>query len=322
MKNGSGIPEFFRITPQLFASIGAEFPQARERIELRIEDGDTGLESGLRWAQILFTYRFPTQALRQRAPALRWIQLTGAGLDHLLPLDWLPADIALTTASGAHRPAVDEFIMAAVLALNRRFTEMMTQQRERRWQFAHNRVVRGKTALVIGVGAIGGAAAESCKKLGMRTIGVRRSRRPHPFVDAMHGIEDLEALLPEADYVIVAVPKTPQSLGTLRRRHLERLKPGSGLINLGRLGIVDDAALVELLQSGHLAGAIYDLENPESVPFDARLWSARNLLIVPHCATNDPASFTPNTVRIFYQNLERHLAGRPLANRVDAARGY
>jgi phosphoglycerate dehydrogenase-like enzyme len=322
VKNGSGIPEFFKITQRLFESIAADFPAARERIEVRIEDGEAGLEEGLGWADVLFTYRFPTAGLRRRAPGLRWIQLTGAGLDHLLPLDWLPSDIALTTASGAHRPAVDEFVTAAILSLSNRFTEMMSNQHRRQWELAHSSVVGGRTALMVGVGGIGGAAAEACKLLGMRTVGVRPSGRPHPFVDVMHSVEQLAEVLPSADFVVVAVPKTPDTLMMLHQGHLRRFKRGAYLVSFARSGIVDEMALVNLLEVGHIAGAVLDVENPKDVPFDDRLWGAPNLLIVPHCGTNDPATYTPQTVRIFFRNLERYLAGEVLANRVEPARCY
>jgi phosphoglycerate dehydrogenase-like enzyme len=322
VENITNIPEFFLITSERFEAVAKNFPAARERIDVEIGfDGD-GLEEGLKSADILVGWQFPTEDISKRAPNLRWIQTIGAGVDHLLPLDWLPSNIILNNASGAHRPAVDEFMMASVLMLNNRFVEMMTNQKKKRWQYTHSHIIKGKTALLVGVGAAGGAAAESFKKLEMKTIGVRQSGKSHPFIDEMHGTDDLHDVLPRADFVVITVPKTSTNLGLLGRRELEMLKPGACIISLGRLGIIDDDALIDLLEKGHIAGAVFDLEDPDEVPFDERLWTAPNLLIVPHCGTNDPDLYTMNSVRIFFENLERYIAGKELENIIDRQLEY
>lgn len=322
VENVTNIPEFFLYTKERFESVAKAFPAARNKINLRIGYDGKGLEAGLKWADVLIGWEFPTDNLSDRAPRLRWIHTIGAGVDHLLPLDWLPESVVLTNASGAHRPAVDEFMMAAVLMLNHRFVEMMTQQRNKVWQYAHSTIIRGKTALLIGVGATGGAAAEVFKTLGMKVIGVRPSRKAHPSVDEMYGVGDLLEVLPRADFVVLTAPKTRDSAGLLGRRELELFKPGASLINLGRLGLVDDNALIELLEKRHIASAVYDLEDPRDVPFDERLWTTPNLLIVPHCGTNDPNLYTMNSVRIFFENLERYIAGQELENVVDRRKEY
>jgi phosphoglycerate dehydrogenase-like enzyme len=315
--NVTDIPEFFIYTPERFESVAKKFPDVRKKIDVRIGYDGKGLEEGLRWADILIGWRFPTGNISARAPNLRWIFTIGAGVDHLLPLDWLPADIVLSNASGAHRPKVDELMMAAVLALNNRFLEMVTQQRKKTFRMVHSHIIKGKTALMIGVGATGGAAAEAFKKLEMKTIGVRPSRKPHPAIDEMYGVEDLRRVLPRADFVVLTAPKTKANMGLLGRPELELFKKGAGLINLGRLGLVDDNALIDLLEKGHIGGVVYDLEDPAEVPFDERLWAAPNLMIIPHCGTNDPDLFTFNSARIFFENLERYMGGKQIENMID-----
>lgn len=317
VENVTSIPEFFLFTPERFEAGAKNFPAARDKIDVRIGYDGKGLEEGMKWADVLIGWQFPTDQFAKRAPNLRWIYIIGAGVDHLLPLDWLPSNVTLSNASGAHRPAIDELMMAAVLALNNRFLEMMTQQRNKVFRMLHSSVITGKTALMIGVGATGGAAAEMFKKLEMKTIGVRTSRKPHPAIDEMYGPEDLHKVLPRADFVVLTVPKTKANMGILGRHELELFKKGASLINISRLGMVDDNALINLLEKGHIGGAVYDLEDPHDVPFDERLWTAPNLMIIPHCGSNDPNLYTKNAVRIFFENLERYIAGKELDNVID-----
>jgi glyoxylate/hydroxypyruvate reductase len=322
IENVTNIPEFFVYTPERFESVAKKFPDLRKKIDVRIGYDGKGLEEGMKWADVLIGWQFPTKNFAEMAPNLRWIYIIGAGVDHLLPLDWLPSNVILSNASGAHRPAIDELMMAAVLALNNRFLEMVTQQHKKVFRMAHSTIIKGKTALMIGVGATGGAAAEMFKKLQMKTIGVRPSRKPHPAIDEMHGTEDLHKLLPRADFVVLTAPKTKANMGLLGRRELELFKKGAYLINLGRLGLVDDNALINLLEKGHIGGVIYDLEDPHDVPFDEGLWTAPNLMIIPHCGSNDPTLYTINSVRIFFENLERYIAGKELENVIDRRMEY
>jgi phosphoglycerate dehydrogenase-like enzyme len=320
--NASGIPPVFLITQDILDAQLRSRPALRARADIRIGHGAEAFKTAMRDTDVLAGWIFPTIGLRQSAPRLRWIQLIGAGLDHLLPLDWLPDDIVLTRASGAHRPKVDEFMMLSLLMLNNRVPELASNQRKGKFEYVYSTAITGKTALVIGLGATGSAAANSCKKLGLTVLGVRNSGVPHPEVDELHGPDALPDLLPRADFIIVTVPKTSRTMGLLDRAALRRAKRGAGLINLGRLGVVNEMALMDLLEEGHLSGAVYDLEDPHDVPSPDRLWSTDKILLIPHSLNNDPDRFIANALSIFLDNLERYVAGEALMNRVDPKKEY
>jgi phosphoglycerate dehydrogenase-like enzyme len=150
---------------------------------------------------------------------------------------------------------------------------------------------------------------------------VRRTRRSHPDADAVFAPAALPRLLPRADFVVVTAPLTSESRHLLGARELDLLRPGAGVVNMSRAALVDYEALARKLETGALAGAIIDVCDPEPLPPEAPLWHTRNLLITPH-VSSDPVDYVERMSRIFVDNARRLLAGRPLRNRVDPARGY
>jgi phosphoglycerate dehydrogenase-like enzyme len=315
--------EVFWVTEARFAAACARHPDLGRRLDVDWSWDLDRFEDGVRDAEILIGWRFDTADLAARAPALRWIQLTGAGSEHLQPLDWLPPGVALTNNSGAHGPKAGEFAGTAILLLNHGFPGFATSQRARVWKPNFTTTIADKTLLVIGLGAMGGAVARWAKqKLGLRVLGVRRSGRPHRYVDRVVATADLDELLPEADFVVVTVPLTAETENLLDRRRLACLKPGAGLVNMGRARVVDYAALADLLEDGHLSGAVLDVFDPEPLPESSPLWSTPNLVIVPHCSSDDDEHYIARTLDIFFDSLGRYLAGRPLKNRISLRRQY
>jgi len=182
--------------------------------------------------------------------------------------------------------------------------------------------VEGKTLAVIGVGHIGGGAAEQAKQLGMRVIGIRRTPRPHPAVDEMFGPRALHKVLARADIVLLNTALTSHTRFLMGRREFALMKPGAGFINMSRGGLVDPQALEEALRTGHLGGAMIDVSYPEPLPADASLWDAPNLIITPHVLSDDIEHYIPRTLDIFFDNIRRYIAGKPLRNVVDLKREY
>ena len=296
---------------------------ARDRLpglgELKITigwDGDI-LDQALPTAEFLIASLPPTENLRQRAPKLRWIQTTGAGVDHLLPLDWLPAGVTLTNNSGPHGPKCEDFCTMALLALSARLPRLVDQQRRQTWEPVFSVPIAGKTCVVIGYGDLGQAAARAAKKLGLTVIAVTRTGQGTGVIP----VSRIDEVLPQADFVIVTTPLTPETRNLMNRSRLALLRPEAGLVNVARAPIVDYAALAEMLRAGRLAGAMLDVHDPEPLPADSELWSTPNLILTPHVSCDDPR-YVDMLLDAWAANLRRLDANQGLKNVVDPARGY
>lgn len=257
-----------------------------------------------------------------RAPKLNWIQLTCAGVDHLMPFDWLTEHVVVTNNGGVHAEKEGEFALTAILMLNHSVPFMVTNQRKAEWNRRFGSPVKGKTLAVIGVGEIGGAAATKAKRLGMRVIGIRRSGKTHPAIEKMYTPRDLRRVLGQADFVLVTLPLTAETRQMIDRRALSWMKPGAGFINLGRGATVDYVALAGELKAGRLSGAVLDAYEEEPLPSSSFLWHTPNLILSPHCSSSDVDQYIPTTLEIAYANLRRYIAGKPLLNRVNKELGY
>ncbi|HEX3954858.1 MAG TPA: D-2-hydroxyacid dehydrogenase [Stellaceae bacterium] len=273
-------------------------------------------------ADALIAYHFDRTQLAERAPRLKWIQVLGAGIDYLLPLDWVPRDIGITTNSGAHVPKASQSALMAILMMNAQLPALMASQRRHEWNRIFTTRPEGKTLLIVGVGHIGGAAAEYAKQFGMRVLGIRHSRQPHPSVDEMYGPDDLFSLLARADIVLLNLALTAQTRHVMGREAFAAMRRGAGFINMSRGGLVDSNALIESLESGHLGGAFIDVADREPLPADSPLWDAPNLIMTPHVLSDDIEQYVPRTLDLFFDNVRRYLAGQKLVNLVDPDRGY
>jgi phosphoglycerate dehydrogenase-like enzyme len=283
-------------------------------------DGDI-IDRALRTAGAMISSWPPRDGLRRRAPELRWIQTTGAGIDHLLPLDWLPSDIALTNNSGPHGAKCEEFCLMALLALSSRLPTLADQQRERRWSSIFTVPIRGKRCVVIGFGDLGQAAGRACNKLGVSVTAVTRSGHCSGEAGAALPSARIDEALPTADFVIVTAPLTPKTRNIMSRERLALMPPTAGLVNVSRAALVDYGALKEMLENGRLAGAILDVHDPEPLPAESDLWGTRNLMLTPHISCDDPR-YVDMLLDAWFVNLARFLAGEPLRNVVDRERGY
>ncbi|HET8997278.1 MAG TPA: D-2-hydroxyacid dehydrogenase [Acetobacteraceae bacterium] len=256
------------------------------------------------------------------APRLKLLFLTNAGLDRLAPFDWLPPGVALLNNRGTHLVKSGEFGIMAVLMLVNRVPQMVTHQRAGRWQKLWGSVLAGKRLTVVGLGTLGGAVAEHAARFGMQVTGVRAHPAPHPACGAVLGTAELDAVLPHTDVLVLACPLTAATRNIMDRRRLALLPAGAGVVNIGRGELADQDALCDLLDSGHLSGAVLDVFDPEPIPPGHRLWTTPNLVISPHTAADDPATYNPRSLDIFLENVAAWRAGRPLPNRFDIARGY
>jgi len=280
------------------------------------------LEAALPEAEVLLlTGQADLSDLRRRAPRLRWVSYTSAGVDWLIGAG-LPEEVVLTNASGTHAPKAAEFALTAVLMLNAGIPRLATAGREGRWAPRGGGTVAGKTVLILGMGALGGAAAEALARQGLRVVGNSRSGRPHPAVAVMTRGEGFREHLPEADFLLITLPLTAETRGAVGRAELDRLPPRAGVINIGRGEVLDHAALAAKLEEGSLAGAVLDALPQEPLPPDSPLWAVPNLLITSHCGVYDPEAYGPRCLGAFFANLRRWRTGAALEQVVDRRAGY
>lgn len=270
---------------------------------------------------LLLTGQMPLDDLDRRAPKLRWISYTSAGVEWLLKLA-LPPRITLTNASGTHAPKAAEYTLTAVLMLNTHLPYLLTQARAHRWAPRAGGTVAGKTALILGMGALGGAAATALARQGMRVIGNSHSGRPHSAVSVMTLGDGFRAWLPEADVLVIALPLTPETAGLIGRAELDLLPPHAGVVNIGRGEILDTEALAAKLTEGSLGGAVLDALPQEPLPPESPLWDTPNLVITPHCGLYDPTAYGQRCLEGFFANLHRFRNGAALEQVVEPGRGY
>ncbi|MEE8370037.1 MAG: D-2-hydroxyacid dehydrogenase [Dehalococcoidia bacterium] len=260
-----------------------------------------------------------------RAPGLRWIQLTSAGVDRMLDNPLLRAGVTVTTVSGIHAVPIGEYVLGAMLAFAKGLPRAARAQAERRWQPYPAEELLGKTVGIIGLGAIGGKVAELARALGMRVLAVRRTAKARETgvsgVDELMPAAELPYLLSESDYVVVSVPLTPESRGMIGERELRSMRPSAVIINIARGAIIDEAALVRALKESWLAGAALDVFEQEPLPAESELWGLENVIVTPHVSGGTPR-YMELAMGVFSENLRRYLAGEPLRNVVDVERGY
>lgn len=314
-------PALFHLTEERWKAAAQRHRAAARSLEVTIGwDGDI-LDEALKTADVMINSNPPSERLRERAPRLRWIQTTGAGIEHLLPLDWLPLDIALTNNSGAHSAKAEDSCTMAISLLNTRLPQMLANQRAHRWEQIYTSPVAGKTVVVIGFGDLGRSAGRAAKKLGAKVIAVTRSGKAGRPADAAFPVNRIDSVLPGADFVIVTAPLTPETRNLLDRRRLALLRPEAGLVNIGRAPIVDYEALREMLVKGELAGAVLDVFASEPLPADSPIWDTPNLIVLPHVSC-DNLSYIERLFDFWFENLARFRAGRKLVNLVDRKLGY
>jgi len=302
----------------------ADLERIRSVSDSLVVEKATTLEEALERAaeaEVVYAGRWSDELWRA-APNLKWVQSWGAGVERFLTRDFVASPIVLTNAAGIYAIPIAEHIMAFVLHFSRRFDRALRAQREARWDWVEPDELAGRTLGIVGLGGIGAEAARRAKALDMRVIGTRR--RPElggGYVDEVRGHEQLDWLLAEADYVALCTPLTPQTRRLIGAPQLARMKPTAYLINVGRGGLVDEAALVAALQERAIAGAGLDVFEQEPLPPESPLWGLPNVLITPHTAGGSPRSHE-RIMALFGENLRRFLAGEELLNVVDKREGY
>jgi phosphoglycerate dehydrogenase-like enzyme len=223
---------------------------------------------------------------------------------------------------GVHAAKGGEFGLMSVLMLNNFMPAIVENQQRVRWESLYSSPIAKKTLVVIGAGNIGGAAGQQCARMGMEVIGISRHGKPVEGFSQVLTPKALAEVLPKADFVLMATPLTPETENLLDRQKQALIKPGAGIINVGRAGTMDYDALVENLNRGHFSGAIIDVFDPEPLPADSPLWTTPNLLVTPHVSADDGNTYVEMTLGLVFENLERYFKGQELKNLVRPELGY
>lgn len=314
--------EVFTITQARIDAVLEGFPDLKGKAEFVIDWDTDHFASSMADADVLLTWDLPMDNLAQLAPNLRWIHCIGAGVEHMLPMDWLPERVTLTNNKGVHAAKAGEFGLMAVLMLHSHIPAIVTNQKNAHYDSLYASPIAGKTLVVLGTGSLGGSAARKVQQLGVHVIGVNRSGQPVDGCDEVVTTHQLEDVLPRADYMLIATPDTPETRGLMTRERLDLMKPSAGLINIGREAVMDYDALCDKLEDGSLGGAILDVFDPEPIDRASRLWTTKNLIITPHVSADDGDAYVPMTLGLFFRNLRLFLDEKPLLNPVRPDLGY
>ena len=253
---------------------------------------------------------------------LRWIQSSAAGLDHCLVPTVVESEILVTSASGVLANQVAEHALGLAIACTRRLPLFLEQQKKREFVRRPTRDLTGATIGVVGLGGVGRRMVEMLAPFNVRILAT--DYFPYHKPDAVHflgGPETLPSVLEQADILFLCVPLTPLTRGMIDASAIATMKQGSILINMARGLLVEENALVDALQSGHLDSAALDVTPEEPPAAKSRLWNAPRLIITPHVAGQ--SAYRIDAMTHFYcDNLQRYLSGHPLRNAVDKRLGF
>jgi phosphoglycerate dehydrogenase-like enzyme len=284
--------------------------------------------------EILIGSRPPTDLAR--TPALRWLQVRSAGVDHLAADPPWRKGLIVTNARGVYAVPIGEYVSGMVLRVHQPAGAWSADQEAHSWPAGDPRLIdpiRGKTAVIAGYGSIGREVARQLSALGMRIVAVKP--RPEVRHDAsyrvpgtgdpdgsiperMVGVDGLVDAVREADVLVLTMPLTDASRGIAGHELIAALPRRAWLINVSRGALVDEPALLDALHGGRLAGAVLDVFGQEPLPPKSPWWDAPNVIVTPHASGHTLRFFDELVV----ENVRRYLAGEPLLNPVDPERGY
>lgn len=315
----------YREGKPLWAGYAEPAPDGRETEE----EAKAVVAGVLAETEVLLTNPVVPDDILQKAPALKWVQLTSAGADRLIDSDLVRSAVKVTTASGIHAVPIGEWVLGAMIAFAKGFPRSFRSQQESTWRPYVASELEGATVGIVGLGAIGRNVARLSKAFGMRVIATRRSQDQRmagpecgqPDVDEIYPRSELNSFLAECDYLVLALPLTGQSRHMIGEEQLAAMKRNAVLVNIARGSVVDQHALINAVRNGVIGGAALDVTDPEPLPPESELWTLDNVMITPHISGGTPR-YMDRAIELFCDNLRRYLAGEPLRNVVDPERGY
>ena len=248
-------------------------------------------------------------ALVAAMPRLRLIQALTTGVDHIAALPNLPSHVLVAAARGFHGPQMSELAFLFMLAFARKFPAVLENQKQHRWDRREQRLLAGRTVVIIGVGRIAEELARRCKVFDMRVAGVS-SRASAPGFDAIYPRSRIAEAAGTADFLIVLAPLTRENRHLVDSAVIAAMKPEGVLINIARGGVVDEEALRQALIAGRIAGAGLDVFATEPLPPESPLWDTPNVMITSHVG-GVSENYAEQVMPLLIDNLRAFMDGKP-----------
>jgi len=290
----------------------------------RTEEQELKWQNLLKKAGILFDFdRSHFEDLPDLAPNVKWIQGTSSGIGQTvrkMKYDLRMPGTVFTSARGVHDQPLAEYCIMMMLAFNKKFLPILESQKKKHWERFAGTDLRDRTIGIIGLGKVGQEVARLSKYFGINVLGMKRDITgidPSSLhVDELFSKDDLHKILPRSEYLVMITPHTPETEKMIGEKELSQLPKGAFLINIGRGAIIDETALIESLQSGHLGGAALDVFEVEPLPESSPLWSMSNVIISPHSGgTSDRENAL--ITNIFCTNIINFLEEKPMINMLN-----
>ncbi|MBI2907009.1 MAG: D-2-hydroxyacid dehydrogenase [Chloroflexi bacterium] len=283
------------------------------------------LDSLLAEAEVMYASLMWPKDILRRAPRLKWVHISGTGIDRYLGSEIFDGRVIVTNGRGTLAVPIAEHIMALAFSLAKDVPRLIKNKAEKRWERFTNLELTRRTMGIVGMGAIGGNLARMAKGIGMRVIATRRhaTEREHDagYVDEVFPHAALRDMLAESDFVALALPLTEESRKLIGEKELQAMKPSACIINISRGAIIDEAALIRALKGGRIAGAGLDVFEKEPLPPESELWQMPNVILSSHMAGSTDR-MSGHVIELFGQNLRRYVSGQALANVVTRDKGY
>jgi phosphoglycerate dehydrogenase-like enzyme len=316
------------VARKVIISVGSEMnlPPGWEVVEelatILITRSDAETAAALAGADALFLWNFDSRVLQQTGiPAkLSWIHTPSLGVDAFMTEAVVRSPVVVSNTRGVFERPMAEYVLGLMLAIAKDFRTTFDSQKRREWNWRQVHAIAGHTVALVGPGAIGAEIHNILTAVGYEVHSFGRRRVEHSEVfGSVLPVSDLADYLPRMDTVVLALPLTNETWGFMNARRLGQMKPGATLINIGRGGLVDEAALLESVTRGTLGMAALDVFAQEPLPAAHPFWSSDRVIVSPHMS-GDTVGYRERLFRQFATNLERWCGGLPLQNRIDKSK--
>ena len=271
-------------------------------------------------AEIMLSFGAPPGLLAQM-PKLKWVQSMSVGVDQWLARKDLSAAHTVTAARGTHRVAMPENILGALFHIAKKYHQIALAQKDGTWMRSLSVPLAGRTLGILGLGAVGQELARKADALEMRVIGTKRTGGSVPHVAKVYLPDAVDHVLAESDFVVLLLPVTPATENMVDAAWLAKMKKDAWLINFARGALIVDDDLIAAVTAKTIAGAVLDVFRTEPLPAAHPFWRTPGISVLPHIGGGHPTR-DRMVAELFSENARRYLAGEPLKETVDRARGY